>query len=494
MVDIPFATALKMASSGKLTVTDINTITTLVHNDPVAAIKGRIKVPYAIYAKYLGTPANSTKSLIQEMGKTALEEIVAAGQDNRAQANNSGGLNPISYTDHMEQLKGERLGYSHATFDSKINYFNISMLPDYDNAAEPYFAFILMSRPSLRLNESNMESLRNYPMTSTYVNDYYGNALLKSISQDSNNVWVPLITTQAKSYSVNDTEIKTVEKGATFYGHTLKYGKHSEDHKISGTMSIDFRNDRFLSILKMMQIWMGYIYLVSKTDMIEPLPVYQKTGILDYAGSIYYLVTRRDMRELVYWEKLTGVFPLKAPYSIFNYSDGPIIEDSVSIEFAYGPRSDPNDPAVLLDINALTGAPLNKQEQKMIRVDNAAKADGMIWDRKINGLNFNNVSSKQLLENEVFIGMEAPFTKGDIYATTPYITAQKNENTGTIKYFLHWLSANSLVAFAQNNGADLAQYAKLVNILDYNNPDFETEEDNNKDKDDDSNGQQDNPK
>ena len=289
----------------------------------------------------------------------------------------------------------------------------------------PYFAFILMTRPSLRLTEANLTVLRDYPMTGAYVNDKYGYELLKSISADANNIWMPLITTQAKNYSVTDSEIDTIEKGATYYGHSLKYGKHSEKHKQSNTISIDFRNDRFLSILKMMQIWMGYIYLVSKTDWIEPLPVYQKTGVLDYAASIYYLVTRRDMRELVYWEKLTGVFPLKAPYSIFNYNDSPILEDSVSIEFSYGVRSDPNDPNVLLDINALNGVALTQQyNQGYIQQDNDY-----------------TISGGKLIRNKVgyehFLG-DYPFTKGDNLVTHPYIIVQK-DNTGNVKYFLHWI-------------------------------------------------------
>lgn len=323
------------------------------------------------------------------------------------------------------ELKDQDLGWSKVTFNDKVNYFNISMLPDYENAAEPYFAFILMTRPSLRLNSANMQVLRDYPMTGAYVNDKYGYELLKSISGEANNIWMPLITTQAKNYSVTDSEIDTIEKGATYYGHSLKYGKHSEKHKQSNTISIDFRNDRFLSILKLMQVWMGYIYLVSKTDWIQPLDVYQKTGVLDYAGSIYYLVTRRDMRELVYWEKLTGVFPLKAPYSIFNYNDTPILEDTVSIEFSYGMRSDPNDPNVLLDINALNGMALTQQ-----------RAQGYIQqDEDYTFSNGKQIRNKVGYEH--FLG-DYPFTKGDNLVTHPYITVQK-DNSGNVKYFLHWV-------------------------------------------------------
>ena len=55
------------------------------------------------------------------------------------------------------------------------------------------------------------------------------------------------------SYAVQDAQIKTIEKGHTFYGHFIKYGKHSEEHKVANTISIDFRNDYYHSVLQ--TIW-----------------------------------------------------------------------------------------------------------------------------------------------------------------------------------------------------------------------------------------------
>lgn len=393
-------------------------------NDKVA----KLGLPASIGANNSGT-TNAYGSLISDtMSSVAMKTIMSARATADTVIHGKADKNHYKATQDIfttGELKDQDLGWSKVTFDDKVNYFNISMLPDYENAAEPYFAFILMTRPSLRLNSANMQVLRDYPMTGAYVNDKYGYELLKSISGEANNIWMPLITTQAKNYSVTDSEIDTIEKGATYYGHSLKYGKHSEKHKQSNTISIDFRNDRFLSILKLMQVWMGYIYLVSKTDWIQPLDVYQKTGVLDYAGSIYYLVTRRDMRELVYWEKLTGVFPLKAPYSIFNYNDTPILEDTVSIEFSYGMRSDPNDPNVLLDINALNGMALTQQ-----------RAQGYIQqDEDYTFSNGKQIRNKVGYEH--FLG-DYPFTKGDNLVTHPYITVQK-DNSGNVKYFLHWV-------------------------------------------------------
>lgn len=348
---------------------------------------------------------------------------------------NNDSVKYVNNSDWTNILNKKRdIGWSYIDFDTKISKFDISKLPDCDNAAEPYFAFILMSRPSLNVADStksnsatgsidsnavsNLSALQNHQMTAAYANDIYGKKLLLSMSESCDNVWMPIVTTQAKTYSVNDVELKTIDKGNTYFGHVLKYGKHSEEHRVSGTITIDFRNDRYLSILKMVHLWMNYIYLVSKTDAVVPSWNSQQNAILDYAGSIYYLVTRRDMREIVYWEKLTGVFPIRSPLSIFNYNDGMITEDSLGIEFSYGIRSYACDPAVLLDINILSEKTIRAAGRKTVQ----------------NGTsNFYPLSGEKLYSAD----KGAPFENKNIYASKPFVTMTKKN--GTLKYFLHWL-------------------------------------------------------
>lgn len=330
---------------------------------------------------------------------------------------------------------GERYGVSYVDFTKMMDYFNLSKLPDYENMAEPYISYIFMSRPSLnivgtsdpwrtnkesdRFAAGNLKAMQTNTMTSAFTNDYYGVRMLRALSDNADNAWLPVVTNKAMSYSVGDMDLKTIDKGNTFFGHMIKYGKHSEDHKVAGSISIDFRNDRYLSIFKMVQLWMQYIYIISKTGAITPSVINQKNGILDYAGSLYYLVTRRDGRELVYWEKLVGVFPTHLPYSIFSSNDDMILSDKFSIDFSYGIRKDPCDPNILMDINVLSGDYYSDIETKF--------KTGAAHDRS---------GKPSTLKNEVNIhnSYEAPFVKGDIYATNPYITMAKVD--GSIKYYL----------------------------------------------------------
>lgn len=358
--------------------------------------------------------------------------------------------------DQMNELieGANRLGITQMDFNDMISYFNLARLPDYENGAEPYIGYILMSRPSLNVvldagkssvpniqrAQNNYASMRRNSMTSALICDKYGQQMLQSLSIERTNPWLPFITTKAKSYSVNDMELKTVDKGNTYFGHMIKYGKHSEDHKVAGTISIDFRNDRFLSILKMMHIWMSYIYLVSKTGDIVPSDSSQKNGILDYAGSLYYLVTRRDGKELVYWEKLIGIFPIKLPLSIFSYSDTMILEDTVGIDFSYGIRADPMDPSILMDINVLSGHTSSSIQSYTTQTDYRPLPDEV---------SLQEAAAMDAQPDPKFVTMNcgnrtlwvrnhsgSQFISGDVLATNPFIRMYKQNNV--IKYYLDW--------------------------------------------------------
>ena len=317
-----------------------------------------------------------------------------------------------------------RYGFSYSDFYDLVSYFNVARLPDIDGAVMPLVGHVIFTRPSLNVKvygsgdfldgeaALNYRNLCQNPRTSAFVNDRYGRELLHMLSDGNTSAYMPVFTTRAMTYTVNDVAIKTIEKGHTFFGHVLKYGKNAEDYKVGGTVSIDFRNDRYQSILKAAYIWQSYIYIISKNDSLKPHETYQHNGVLDYAGSIYYFVTTMDMSRLVYWEKLTGVFPKTVPFSQFSYNDAPIVEDKISIEFDYGIRSEPCDPDILLDINTLT---------------RRTGAAGVIALKT-------GASSRELVTPDSF---EKPFGLGDAFAIAPLIQIVKTN--GVLAYYLQFV-------------------------------------------------------
>lgn len=332
-----------------------------------------------------------------------------------------------------------RIGKSFAGFDDILDYFDVSRLPDYDGAPMPYIGHIIFSRPSLNVQvygasgpsmdgnaAANYAALQKNSITSAWVNDRYGKKILHYLSDASPSCYLPLFTNRAMSYAVQDAQIKTLEKGHTFYGHFIKYGKHSEEHKLANTISIDFRNDYYHSILQAIWIWSSYIAIVSKGSSVAPSKIYQENAILDYAASIYYIVTRADSSSIVYWEKLTGVFPKTIPLSMFSYNDNMWTEDKLTIEFEYAVRSDPKDPNVLFDLNVLS-------------TDNPQQAQfymnyGLTGQQRMNYNRFNKNTSAMTRPDS----FEGPYGRGNAFAVSPMIRAGQSADGG-LQYYLQWV-------------------------------------------------------
>lgn len=268
------------------------------------------------------------------------------------------------------------LGYVDEPFSTILKKFNVWRLPEYENAPEPFIGHIFMSRPSLEIS-NNMDALTKLSAMHGVITDEYGKKLALSLDRLEPNKWIPLITSRAKNYAVDDIELRSVEKSNTFFGHTITYSKHNEEYKAGKTISIDFRNDKYRSIFNLMYIWMFYIHYISRSySAIKVFEEHEEKGILDYCASIYYIVTKSDNRKIIYWDKLTGVRPKRLPVSMYNWEDTIKVVDTISIEFEYGIRSNPMDPAILLDINMLNNYTEEQASNILLYGDYAA--DGFI--------------------------------------------------------------------------------------------------------------------
>ena len=233
---------------------------------------------------------------------------------------------------------------------------------------------------------------------------------------------------------MNDIEIKSVDKAQTYYGHVMKYARFSEDYKHAGSVSLEFINDKYEAILKAVSLWVSYIQLITKSDVIKPTTTHEQNGILDYCGSLYYLVTWMDRRRLIYWEKLTGIYPRTVPMSIHSFNNAPIVEDKITVDFEYGIRSEPNDPDVLFDLNMLSC----RSASEAISVFNAGQESKV--KPTVGGSGY-----KLLNEGR------GPNANGDVFASAPYQIYKKRDTEhrlkgqriigfyrGRVVYYLNW--------------------------------------------------------
>lgn len=247
---------------------------------------------------------------------------------------------------------------------SKINRFHL--IPSNQGSLSTK-SFIFMTRPDLNLfKESNPRLLGNSEniIDNTQLSEdvdripifRYIHGLtdgtkdvLKSLEFycGENNIltpWLSIISNQARSYDVMNRDLDTVFTAETFHGNKVVYGEPTFKHLISGTVDIAFKDRRDLSLYFTLKAWVEYIHAVS-LGYITPKRMHMLNYELDYATSLYYIVTDETMSKIIYWEKLTGVFPITVPDSIFSFDQTGRSEGRLeyNITFAYSMRSTMDD-------------------------------------------------------------------------------------------------------------------------------------------------------
>jgi hypothetical protein len=185
------------------------------------------------------------------------------------------------------------------------------------------------------------------------------------------NAYMPIFTNFCTGFSPEDQSLDTLEKGETHHGMKIKYGKHAIHSRSAGSFSLTLHDSKFLPVYKTIALWTDYIEMVFLGDM-APKDYYIEHGILDYAVSMYYLVTKADGSELVYWEKLQGVFPKNRPDSAFATTKDQLSHSEYTINFEYAMKSKSGilDPVVLSELNTISGfAKKSRSDQVMKLLD-----------------------------------------------------------------------------------------------------------------------------
>ena len=99
---------------------------------------------------------------------------------------------------------------------------------------------------------------------------------------------------------------------------------------------------------------MEYINLVSR-GTISPVRQNIINKILDYAGSIYYIVTAEDGETIIFWSKYYGVFPSTSPSNQFSWN-GEMIQGPLNYSFKYNYSfKEDFNPATLTEFNMNSG-------------------------------------------------------------------------------------------------------------------------------------------
>ena len=269
----------------------------------------------------------------------------------------------ISYAnrdDLYEQGKGS-IGYL-TDLQAKMHHsFNRNKTAFPDKELSKTFAYVFFTRPDLNILTTGA-SAGSFALTSDVRTDpKYGyifknnSNTLRSLVDNGNpyHKFLILLSNEAMSFEISDNVIKTIEHGETYNGNKIVYGRTDHESNAAGECNIRYIDTVNLDIFKMHLIWVDYINKVSRGEF-SPKSEYIKQRILDYACSCYYFLCGPDGSTILYWQKLTGMFPVNTGENAFSWDSGTLLaKPEINIRYMYSMRTS-MDVFHLSEFNALT--------------------------------------------------------------------------------------------------------------------------------------------
>lgn len=232
---------------------------------------------------------------------------------------------------------------------------NKTVIPDYH--LNKTFAYVFFTRPDCNILKKSSDSwslTEDVQKDPKYVYMKKNNInCLKSLvgNGNPNHDFLVLLSNEARSYEVSDHVIQTVNHGETYTGGRVVYGRSDHESNTSGEISVRYTDSVNLDIFKLHTVWVDYINKVYR-GVFRPKDDYISEKILDYACSVYYFLCGSDGQTILYWQKLTGVFPVNTGESTFSWDCGTLLsKPDISIKYMYSMKT-PMDILHLNEFNA----------------------------------------------------------------------------------------------------------------------------------------------
>ena len=273
----------------------------------------------------------------------------------------------ISYTQLDDIYSGDE-GYYLSLQKKLHNSFNRNKTPYVDKELSKTFAYVFFTRPDLHILDRNLKLVdsEEQPLDIKYKYLYDNNPwCLKSLVKggNANHDFLVFLSNEAESFEVNDTVIKTIEHGETYNGHKVIYGVADQESNAAGEMSIRYIDTVNLDVFKMHTAWVDYINKVSR-GIFKPWDEYLSGKVLDYACSCYYFLCGADGSTILYWQKLTGVFPVNTGENNFSWDSGTLLaKPEINIKYMYSLRQS-MDVFNLHEFNRLSKKAVTGKESK----------------------------------------------------------------------------------------------------------------------------------
>ncbi len=268
-------------------------------------------------------------------------------------------------------------------YKANLRSYNRFKLSHPDDTLSKGFVHIFFTRPDLNIYtakdkiNSKIEKDPNFSYAIKHRPD-----LINQLTQGSTNFghdFMFLLSNKAGSFALSDESITNDTYGKTFSGHSIAFGRHNIASKAAGTFDITYTDNRDLDVFHIHKLWNDYISNVYKGKW-RPRLEYIYNKIIDYACSVYYIVTAEDGETILMWSKYYGVFPLNVPSAAYSWSQNqPIGKTDITINYQYSFKEDFN-PLSLAEFNLNSVSGKSNDSVEYIKTFNdLPESEGGTW-------------------------------------------------------------------------------------------------------------------
>lgn len=217
---------------------------------------------------------------------------------------------------------------------------------------DPYFLNLYVTKPHV------LQALTYEPLDLTLSAAGFTNISGVCREKPSNH-FISFLSDRALSFALPDFQVEEYKLDQPFTGFATAYAGNSNKSRTDQSTQVQFRDTGNLDILALFDAWIKYIDMVSY-GVISPYRDYANakltygTPIIDYATSIYEIITKSDGTEIIYWAKITGTFPTTVPHSNYQFTYNDEIDNDIEIQFSGGLPETLN-PRIFADFNYNAG-------------------------------------------------------------------------------------------------------------------------------------------
>ncbi len=238
--------------------------------------------------------------------------------------------------------------------NKELAYINAHKLKFPTNVLANGIGYVFITKPSLNIITPTGGLAANVPSIPFFENLYKRSAgVLENLCYEYKaSPFVNILSNKCTSFDIGDEVLKTHDKGETFLGWKISYGKHAVESRTGYGLSLSFDENKDLDVYNVIKAWVMYIESVNR-GIISPAQYNIENFILDYAASVYYFVLAPDNLNIKFYAKMTGVFPTNIPNSVFSASELKKIDSpKYSINFNAS-FVEAMDPRILSEFNQL---------------------------------------------------------------------------------------------------------------------------------------------